>query len=295
MKTRLAAAAAVVLFVVGALAQIWASRLGLTLMLLAVLAALAALMFMLQQLQLRLIKHERFITGLQKSAKQSSNAATRRHGQLLQEFKHLKAGVERSRKAPVVAPASTAATPTGPAAATPTGPAAAKPSPGGVGRAGTPEVTNPSTDETLASMLSPSRRLVIGGVFRGAELPEHTAAPWMPGDVLRSLEEKRPDLILVDEAALAASPIWSSATSAVGTSLMQELVRGVTWAAGRHIPVYLLKARLAPDVHTDALRSTAAVSLPLPEADRDAAAGAPQTPVLSRLEEIARTREEAQA
>ena len=287
MKTRLAAAASAALFVIGALAQIWAPRIGTTLMILAVLAALAALLFMLQQLQRRLIKHERFITGLQKSVKQSSDAATRRHGQLLLEFKHVKAGLESPAKAAAAAPAA--------AAEPPKGSTATKPSPGGVGRAGTPEVTNPFTVETLASMLAPQRRLVIGGLFTGAELPEHTAAPWMPGDVLRSLEEQRPDLIVLDEAVLAVSPIWSSATSAVGTSLMQELVRGVTWAAGRHIPVYLLTARIGPDVHTGALRSTAAVALPLTGADRDAAAGAPQTPVLARLEKIARSREEVQA
>ena len=291
MSTRLAAAAAVLLFALGAVVQIWSPRLGLTLMLLGVLAAFASTALLLRGIQRRLLKHERFLVQLQKSVTTGTKKverslaaeaaeSTKGRSALLREVRT----VQNAREAtttPDHASAAAAAPTSPPPAATP-----------GAGRASTPEVTNPFTDETLHSMLNPRRQLKIAGLYTAGSLPDHEPSIWTPGEVVASLERVRPDLVLIDEQALRDSPIWSSATTAVGTALMQELLAGVAWAQEHRVLVYLLPSSLPPDVHSSALRHSAAVVLPLTAVDLDAAAGAPQTPLLHRLQELAAARTE---
>lgn len=295
MSTRLAAAAALVLFVLGAVVQIWSPRSGLTLMLLGVMAGIASITLMQRTLQRRLIKHERLLGTLQKSVTQGTNkvhrtvtAGNKQSGKYGSSLMRRVQDVNDRLKHG--SPAGTASAPcTTSAGASSRRPAAF------AGRAATPEVTNPFSDETLAAMLTPQRVLRVSGIFDAAGLPELTARQWLPGEVVPELERHRPDLVLLDEQVLRSSPVWSSATTGVGTALMRELLEGIAWAETHKVPVYLLRSALPPDVHTAALRSSSAVSLPLGAADLEAAAGAPQTPLLIRLQEIAAARTEGQA
>lgn len=296
MSTRLAAAAALVLFVLGAVVQIWSPRSGLTLMLLGVMTGIASITLMQRTLQRRLIKHERLLGTLQRSVTQGTNRVHRaveagnkqsgKYGSSL--MRRLQDVNDRLKHG---TPAGTA-----PATSTPSSAGSASRRPAAsAGRASTPEVTNPFSDETLTTMLTPQRVLGVGGVFDPRALPELTARPWLPGEVVEALERDRPDLILLDEEVLRSSAVWASATTGVGTALMRELLEGVSWAETHKLPVYLLRSALPPDVHTAALRRSSAVTLPLGEAELEAAAGAPQTSLLSHLQEIATARTEGNA
>lgn len=293
MSTRLAAAAAVLLFALGAVVQIWSPRLGLTLMLLGVLAAFASTALLLRGIQRRLVKHERFLTQLQKSVSTGTKKVERSLAAEAAESAKGRSALLREVRAVQNAREATT-TPDHASAAAATAAPGSPPSAGtaGAGRAATPEVTNPFTDETLHSMLSPRRLLKIAGLYTADGLPDHEPSIWTPGEVVASLERVHPDLVLIDEQALRDSPVWSSATTAVGTALMQELLGGVTWAQEHRVLVYLLPSSLPPDVHSSALRHSAAVVLPLTAADLDAAAGAPQTSLLHRLQELAAARME---
>lgn len=295
MSTRLAAAAALVLFVLGAGVQIWSPRVGLTLMLLGVMAGIASITFMQRALQRRLIKHERLLGTLQRSVTQGTNkvhrtieAGNKQSGKYGSRIMRRLQDVNDHVKNGVLASSSidSSASWTGSRSA---GPAAS------AGRASSPEVINPYTEESLAAMLTPQRVPSVGGVFDPKSLPELTASHWLPGGVVAALERDRPDLVVLDEQALTSSPAWSSATSGVGTSLMRELLEGVAWAASNRVPVFLLRSDLPPDVHSTALRRSSAVSLPLGPQDLDAAAGAAQTAMLDRLQEIAAARTGAAA
>lgn len=295
MSTRLAAAAALVLFVLGAVVQIWSPRSGLTLMLVGVMAGIASITLMQRTLQRRLIKHERLLGTLQKSVTQGTNkvhrtvtAGNKQSGKYGSSLMRRVQDVNDRLKHG--SPAGTASAPT----TTSAGASSLRPA-AFAGRAATPEVTNPFSDETLAAMLTPQRVLRVSGIFDAAGLPELAARPWLPGEVVPELERHQPDLVLLDEQVLRSSPVWSSATTGVGTALMRELLEGVAWAETHKVPVYLLRSALPPDVHTAALRSSSAVSLPLGAADLEAAAGAPQTPLLIRLQKIAAARTEGQA
>ena len=177
------------------------------------------------------------------------------------------------------APAASAATSAGPR------PGAAAQQ--GAGRAATPEVSNPFTDESLQSMLAPGRTLKVGGVFspRSLSVGEHLV--WTPGQVSESLERQKPEVLLIDEQEIQESALWSSATTGAGTALMRELLEGIRWAKEGGVPVYLLPSTLAPDVHSSALRSAPVLVLPLDEASLVASAGGPQTPLLRSLHELA--------
>ncbi|MGP9613491.1 hypothetical protein ACT3TE_09550 [Brachybacterium sp. AOP42-B2-9] len=290
MTTRIAAAAAALLFVLGAVVQIWSPRLGLTLMLLGILAAVASVLFLQRAIQKRLMKHERFLVKLQQSVTTGTkkverlvtagNATASKHSASLERQVKLLAERPGAPTVPAAQPAASASSP---------------PSRTGIGRASTPDVTNPFTDESLHSMLAPNRAQKIAGIFTTDHLPDHEPSQWIPGDVVSSLERSTPDLIVVDEGAIRDSAVWSSAYSAVGTALMRELLDGLTWAQDHRVPVYLLPSTLSPDVHSSALRGSSAVLLPLDTEALDAAAGAPQTPLFQSLQELAAARTEGAA
>lgn len=290
MTTRIAAAAAALLFALGAVVQIWSPRLGLTLMLLGVMAAVASVLLLQRGIQKRLMKHERFLVKLQQSVTTGTgkverlvtagNATASKHSASLERQVTLLS--ERPGAATVPAPQLAAA-------------ATAAPARTGIGRASTPDVTNPFTDESFHSMLTPGRVQKVAGIFPPDQLSEHEPSQWISGDVVPSLERSTPDLIVVDESAVRDSAVWAGAFSAVGTALMRELLDGLTWAQDHRIPAYLLPSTLAPDVHSSALRHSSAVLLPLGTEALDAAAGAPQTPLFRSLQQLAAARTEGAA
>lgn len=285
MTTRIAAVAAVLLFALGAVVQIWSPRLGITLMLLGVMAALTAVLFLQRTIQRRLIKHERFLVKLQQSvtsgtkkverAVATGNAKASKSTTSLQSQLKLLAERPETQTAALSRPPSDTAAPQVKT---------------DIGRASTPEVTNPFTEESLHTMLAPGRVQKVAGIFAAEQLPEHESSAWIPGDVVPSLNRSTPDLIVVDEGALRDSAVWGDAVTAVGTALMRELLDGLTWAQEHRVPAYLLPSVLAPDVHSSALRSSSAVMLPLDADGLDASAGAPQTPLFHTLQQLAAAR-----
>lgn len=278
MKTKASIAAAVIFFAAGAIAQIWAPQLGLTAMLLGVMSALAAIVLRQQAVLRRLAAHERLITQVQKTAANGKTETATYGASILRRVKQLtdesgaQAGAQHQ-------PPSQAAQGAGAGSN-----AAAEL---GAGRASTPEVSNPFTEESLHAMLTPGRRLKVGGVFSQRSLPDGEHVVWAPGQVSESLERQKPEVLLIDEHEIQASPLWSSATTGAGTGLMRELLDGIRWAKAHGVPVYLLPSSLAPDVHSSALRSASVLVLPLDEATLRASAGGPQTTLLRTLHEAA--------
>lgn len=282
MKTKLLVAGAASVFVLGAVAQIWAPRLGLTAMLLGVMAASAVIVLRQQLILRRLGTHERLIKQAQKTAANGKTETATYGASILRRVKLL-------TDDPVVLSTLRGDQPS--------------PAPGhvnteqsslvghGAGRAATPDVSNPFAHETLDSMLTPGRVLKVGGVFFPTQLPGGDHSVWVPGDVSASLERERPELLVIDEQAIHESPRWSSATTAAGTALMRELLEGIRWAKARGIPAYVLPTTLAPDVHSGALRGSSALVLPLDEASMQPAAGGPRTPLLRALHELATKRQ----
>jgi len=284
MKTKISVAAAATLFAVGALSQLWIPQLGLTAMLLAIMCGLAVVVLRQQALLRRLSRQERVLLQVQKTAANAKTETVTYGGSILRRVKMLTDEVEGSRAGPNPSPA---AQQVGGQTATP----AASNEQHGAGRVATPEVSNPLTNESLHSMLTPGRVVKVAGVFSPRTIPEGEASPWVPGDVFASLERERPDVLLIDERELQDSSRWSSATSGAGTGLMRELLDGIRWAKARGIPVFLLPSTLAADVHSAALRAAPVLVLPLDVDAMEAAAGGPQTRLLHSLHEIAVARE----
>lgn len=290
MTTRIAAAAAALLFVLGAMVQLWNPRFGLTLMLFGVLSAVASVLFLQREIQKRLMKHERFLVKLQHSVTTGTQKVERMVTAGNATASKHSVNLERQVKLLVDRPGAPAVQVPGPAdAATPT------PVKAGIGRASTPDVANPFTDESLHSMLAPGRVQKVAGIFASDQLPEHEPAHWIPGEVVTSLERSTPDLVVVDEESLRDSAVWSDAVTAVGTALMQELLDGLIWAQDHRVSAYLLPSNLSPDVHSSSLRSSSAVLLPLDTETLDAAAGGPQTPLFQSLQQRAAVRTEGAA
>lgn len=279
MKTKLSLAASMACFAVGAVAQIWLPQLGLTLMLLGVMAGLAAVVLRQQAMLRRLSKHERLIAQVQKTAANGKVETATYGASILRRVKQL---TDEALAQPSARPGrSTEARDLSGSPATEQG----------AGRAATPEVSNPSTDESLLAMLTPGRTLKVAGVFSPDTLPRGQHAVWTPAQVAASLEAQRPEALLIDEREIRESPLWSCATSGAGTALMRELLEGVRWAKARGIPAYLLPSSLAPDVHASALRDAPMLLLPLDDAALLSAAGGPQTPLLRALQAIALERQ----
>lgn len=285
MTTRIAAAAAALLFVLGAVVQIWSPRLGITLMLLGVISAITAVLFFQRTIQRRLIKHERFLVKLQQSVTTGTKKVERAIAASSATASKSTTSLQHQLKQLAEKPDAKPSVLSGPATTTSTSLVKTD-----IGRASTPDVTNPFTAESLHTMLAPGRVQKVAGILPADQLPEHEASAWFPGDVVPSLNRSTPDLIVVDEGALRDSAVWGDAVTAVGTALMRELLDGLTWAQEHRIPAYLLPSVLAPDVHSSALRSSSAVMLPLDADGLDASAGAPQTPLFHTLQQLAAAR-----
>lgn len=284
MKTKISLAAAVLFFAFGAIAQIWLPQLGLTAMLLAVMSGLAAVVLRQQAVLRRLALHERLIAQVQKTAANGKVETATYGASILRRVKQLtddpgaKTGAHHDQPAEAAGAGSAGTRMTGEH---------------GAGRAATPEVSNPFTEESMLSMLTPGRAMKVGGVFSLHSLPEGEHAVWAPGQVAASLEAHKPEVLLIDEQEIRESPLWSSATTGAGTGLMRELLEGIRWAKARGVPAYLLPSSLAPDVHSSALRSAPVLVLPLDDATMQASAGGPHTPLLRALHDIAVERVDA--
>lgn len=283
MKTKLAIAGAVLFFAAGAVVQLWMPQLGLTAMLLGVMCALAAVVLRQQAVMRRLTKHERLIVQVQKTAANGKTETATYGASILRRVKQL---TDESASPSGAAPAPPAAATQG------VGARSSGAERQVAGRAATPEVSNPFTEESLQSMLTPGRTLKVGGVFSPDVLPEGDHVVWVPGQVSESLERQKPEVLLIDEQEIQESALWSSATTGAGTALMRELLEGIRWAKQHGVPVYLLPSQLAPDVHSSALRSAPVLLLPLDDATLLASAGGPQTPLLRSLHEVAVARGE---
>lgn len=160
------------------------------------------------------------------------------------------------------------------------------------GRVATPDVTNPNATESLANLLDPEHKVVVGGVFDSSlveGLPVETQV-WRPSQILNLLEKALPDYVIIDEAVLERT-YWQGVFTAAGTSQMSELLSAVDYCGKRKIPVYLLKTQSSPQVNSRALRSSTAVELPLKAQDTEQSFGAAFTPVLERANRTAVTRE----
>lgn len=278
MATRITAGISIFLFVAGALFQFWFPSLGATLMNLAILSGLAAVLFMLRGIQARIRKNERYILNLQKSAQvqrdglQSVDKWLRTTVPALLEGNSSPMQQSTGAKKPVEQETNSAGSV-------------------GIGRSSTPDVANPFTEETLNSMLKPGRELTVAGIFNPSDIATSQQTLWIPGDVISSLERRRPDLLVLDELEISQSSKWSVSMTSVGTRLMKELLDALDWATKKRIPVLIMPGAVRPDVHSSTLRTDASVTLPLTAEQLDAAAGAPLTPVLQRLQQIALQRE----
>lgn len=283
MKTKVAAIAAMLLFALGAIVQIWLPRTGATVMLLSFLCAFAVVVLRQQAILRRISANERLIVQTQKTAA-NAKAETALYGKsILRRVKLL-----TDERPQYASPgASTVALERPEAPNSPPNPEA--------GRAATPDVSNPFTVETIESMLRPGRRLKVAGIYSPHLLHDVEHAHWNPGDVVASLERDRPEAILIDEAEVRSSPVWMSATTGTGTTLMKDILDGIRWAKPLQIPVYVLPTTLAPDVHSSVLYQSSVVRLPLNADDLEPAAGGPQTPLLQRLNELAADRSRGEA
>lgn len=283
MKTKVAAAATMFLFPLGAIAQIWVPRIGTTAMLLGILFAVAVVVLRQQSLLRRLAANERASLQAQKTAA-NAKAETALYGKsILRRVKLLTD--ERSQPPVQSMPASTTEQPETPD----------KPEKPEAGRAATPDVSNPFTVETLGSMLTAGRKLKVAGIYSTQLLPEVEHMLWVPGSVASSLEQDRPEVVVIDEEEFRASPVWSSVISGAGTALMRDILEGIRWAKSLQIPIYVLPSTLAPDVHSSALDRSPAIRLPLNAEELEPAAGGPQTPLLRGLNELAAERSRGEA
>lgn len=89
MSTRIAAAVAVVSFLAGVVVQFWSFRAGLILMLLGLISASASVLIMQRAIQRRLMKHDRFLTQLQRSVTNGTAETTKYGSSILRRVKSL--------------------------------------------------------------------------------------------------------------------------------------------------------------------------------------------------------------
>lgn len=162
---------------------------------------------------------------------------------------------------------------------------------GRAGRSSTPDVTNAAADESFASLLDPSRAIVVGGVLSEltrAALPEGTTVkPFVPNRAVESIDAAhRLDLVVLDEAALAEGA-WARSAGPAGIPMMRDLLASIDVARDRGVATVVVPSAGVPDIHSDALRGPSVLRLPLAAAAADHAAGAPLSGVLRALDEIA--------
>lgn len=293
MKTKVVAIAAMFLFPLGAIGQFWLPRAGETAMLAAIMCAIAVTVLRQQSILRRLSRNEKLIIQTQKTAA-SSKAETALYGKSILRRVKLLADERADVPATNVSTADTdvqgTANQNAGAATSFLEKSADYAGNPAIGRSATPDVSNPFTVETLDSMLAAGRGLKVAGIYSPQLLPDVEQMPWTPGNILSALERNRPEVIVIDEEEFRSSPVWATATGGAGTALMKEILDGIRWARPLQVPIYRLPTTLPPDVHSSMLDLSPATRLPLTTDDLEPAAGAPQTPFLQHLNQLAADR-----
>lgn len=162
-----------------------------------------------------------------------------------------------------------------------------------VGRGATPEVRNPNSRETFATMLDPERELKVGGIFFAEELPGVTHSEWYPGSVIESLHQSMPDVVIIDELAVSQSQAWKESFNAVGTSRMREIMAAIEWLKQKGIITFHISADLPPDVHSATLKNAPITHLPVDETTQKSDFGGPHTELYEALQRLALERKKA--
>lgn len=162
------------------------------------------------------------------------------------------------------------------------------------GRSSTPDVTNAAAGVSFASALDPERTTTIGGVFSAESrefLPAGTTVkPFIPYRAVESFEAGGPfDLVVIDEAELAHDP-WARSVGPAGITMMKDLLEAVHVAREQGVQTVILPFDSVPDIHSTAFRSVPVLRLPLGQDVSSQASGAPLTPVLGALEQLAARR-----
>lgn len=166
------------------------------------------------------------------------------------------------------------------------------------GRSSTPEVTNNRARHSFAAILGDAAEApTIAGVLTPGAVDSLPAGarftPFLPFRAAEAVTADGPlDLLIIDESAFRSVP-WDRAVGPVGVGMMQDLELALRQAIEQDVQLVILQDDLVPDVHTAALAGLRALRLPMSNADREAAADAPASPVVAALSRFAEDRRAA--
>lgn len=273
MKKTLAIGATAVLFLVGLVLYLVNNRVGLALIFLSIFGIFCILLWTQQQIAARIAKIDRSIT-------KTRNSVTWGNQEILKYSTSIFRRVQSSGYSSPSAGISFAAEQASGLLSTAT-----------VGRGATPEVMNPNSRETFASMLDPNRELKVAGIFFAEGLPGVTEVEWFPGSVVESLHQSIPDLVVIDELAMSQSAAWKESFNAVGTTRMKEIIAATGWLKEKGVMTFHIPAKLPPDVHSAALKNAPMTHLPLDESMHESDFGGPHTELFEALQQLAIERE----
>lgn len=279
MKIKIVVMASGIFALAGTVLQFWNPQLGILFIGYSILLAVTAGLLLLRLIQKRIIKHERMLGQIQRTASDTKMETLKFGTSIFKrvdraEYNHSPSG--SSSLAPKTI--NTDEQPT------------EKPN-FQAGRAATPEVANPFTNESFTSMLNPDREPSVSGIFGDLFPAGISQRQWRPGQVLEQLETARPDSIVLDEKEINHSPVWSRSFTSVGTALMKELTQAIAWARQHQIPVYLIPAdQVTTDIHTSKLRGPAVIELPLDDSQSASAFGGPRSQLVTIVNTIASQR-----
>ena len=268
MKIKIVVMASGIFALAGTVLQFWNPQLGILFIGYSILLAVTAGLLLLRLIQKRIIKHERMLGQIQRTASDTKMETLKFGTSIFKrvdraEYNHSPSG--SSSLAPKTI--NTDEQPT------------EKPN-FQAGRAATPEVANPFTNESFTSMLNPDREPSVSGIFGDLFPAGISQRQWRPGQVLEQLEKE-----------INHSPVWSRSFTSVGTALMKELTQAIAWARQHQIPVYLIPAdQVTTDIHTSKLRGPAVIELPLDDSQSASAFGGPRSQLVTIVNTIASQR-----
>lgn len=162
------------------------------------------------------------------------------------------------------------------------------------GRASTPGVSNLGAGTTFGHILSGEAQPVICGVLsdsvRAALHDVAQVREFIPCRALETLESARPvDLIVIDEQEFTRSP-WSHATGPSGINAMRDLVDAVREARHGGTQTVVLHGDGVPDMNSKVIRSLPVLTVPLSPEEHAQTSGAPLSPLMYALDDIAARR-----
>ncbi len=106
----------------------------------------------------------------------------------------------------------------------------------------------------------------IAGIFspslRSRLEPEHHLEHLMPTTLRTVVKKLRPDVIVIDQAALRSGP-WFGTESAQGAALFRDLLWLLSWARTEGISVFFVETSESPDVRTNEIRKSSSAVIPL--------------------------------